>query len=195
MPVYPRHTLTSPEKNDLSYRAQLEEMIFEQYRKKKIVILAPIIRSRKGNSRELFESIRKRGFLKAPIDGAIVDLSPGMQFERYKTHDIEIVIHRLELQKGKSDQQRLKNTISTAIHHGKGILMILEHRTDTHRYFSKHLMCPQSGLAYPTPEPNTFCFNSPKGACAHCKGLDMVQEGHLEKKLFLTIRYQSKKEA
>ncbi|XOD66850.1 MAG: excinuclease ABC subunit UvrA [Flavobacteriales bacterium Tduv] len=160
---------------------QIREMIFEDYRKKKILILAPVVRSRKGHYRELFESIRKRGFLKARIDGAIVDLNSGMQLDRYKIHDIEIVIDRLDLQEEDSIQKRLKNSISTAMHHGEGVLMILEYGTDEPRYLSKHLMCTQSGLAYPTPESNTFSFNSPKGACPNCKGLGTVQEGHLEK--------------
>ncbi|XOD68524.1 MAG: excinuclease ABC subunit UvrA [Flavobacteriales bacterium AspAUS03] len=160
---------------------QLKKLIFERYQKKKIAILAPVVKSRKGHYRELFESVRKRGFLKARIDGTIVELSPGMQLDRYKNHDIEILIDCLELQKDEGSAQRLKNSIATAMHHGEGVLMILEQETNKPKYFSKHLMCPKAGIAYPTPEPNTFSFNSPKGACLNCKGLGIIQEVNLKK--------------
>ncbi|XCI75404.1 MAG: excinuclease ABC subunit UvrA [Flavobacteriales bacterium] len=166
----------------ISYTAaQLEKLIFECYQKKKITILAPVVKSRKGHYRELFESVRKRGFLKVRIDGTIIELSPGMQLDRYKNHDIEILIDCLELQKDEGSAQRLKSSIATSMRHGEGVLMILEHGTNTPKYFSKHLMCPKTGIAYPTPEPNTFSFNSPKGACPHCKGLGKIQEVNLKK--------------
>lgn len=148
---------------------QVQDMILKDYDGKRINILAPLIRSRKGHYRELFEQISKQGFVKVRVDGEILDLSPGMKVDRYKTHDIEVVIDRLAVNK---DQiKRMSESIKTAFYAGHNILMVLEHGEEKARYFSKDLMCPSTGISYPTPEPNTFSFNSPKGACPTCNGL------------------------
>ena len=148
---------------------QVQDMILKDYDGKRINILAPLIRSRKGHYRELFEQISKQGFVKVRVDGEILNLSPGMKVDRYKTHDIEVVIDRLAVNK---DQiKRLSESIKTAFYAGHNILMVLEHGEEKARYFSKDLMCPSTGISYPTPEPNTFSFNSPKGACPTCNGL------------------------
>ncbi|MGB0778009.1 MAG: excinuclease ABC subunit UvrA [Flavobacteriaceae bacterium] len=148
---------------------QVQDMILKDYDGKRINILAPIIRSRKGHYRELFEQISKQGFVKVRVDGEILDLSPGMKVDRYKTHDIEVVIDRLAV--NKDQVKRLSESIKTAFYAGHNILMVLEHGEEKARYFSKDLMCPSTGISYPTPEPNTFSFNSPKGACPTCNGL------------------------
>jgi len=148
---------------------QVQEMILNDYNDKRINILAPLVRSRKGHYRELFEQISKQGFVKVRVDGKILDLTPGMKVDRYKTHDIEVVIDRLAV--NEEQVKRLSESIKTAFYAGHNILMVLEHGQDQARYFSKDLMCPTTGLSYPTPEPNTFSFNSPKGACPTCNGL------------------------
>lgn len=158
---------------------QIKELILKTYKGKKIVILAPIIKSRKGHYRELFDQITKQGFVKVRVDGEIVDIEKGMRLDRYKTHDIEIVIDRLAISE-KSDK-RLEETINTALYSGENILMVLEHNTNTPRYFSRDLMCPETGISYPNPEPNTFSFNSPKGACDTCNGLGSVNTVNIEK--------------
>jgi excinuclease ABC subunit A len=146
---------------------QIKELITETFNGKKINILSPVIRSRKGHYRELFEQIAKQGFVKVRIDGEIRDLEFGMKVDRYKTHDIEIVIDRI--------------AVKTAMYHGEDILMILEQESGEVRYFSRNLMCPSSGISYPNPEPNNFSFNSPKGACECCNGLGTINEINLNK--------------
>jgi excinuclease ABC subunit A len=158
---------------------QIKELIFEEFEEKKIIILAPIIRSRKGHYRELFEQITKQGFLKVRVDGEIKDIEKGMRLDRYKTHDIEIVIDRLLV--NKSSEKRLEETITTALYSGENVLMALEHGSSTPRYFSRDLMCPTSGISYPNPEPNTFSFNSPKGACDTCNGLGRIHKVNVDK--------------
>ena len=155
---------------------QIKNLIISDFKDKKINILAPVIRSRKGHYRELFEQIGKQGFVKVRVDGQVQDLEKGMKLDRYKTHDIEIVIDRLAINQSESLEKRLRETINTAMHHGDDILMVIEHESNKARYFSRTLMCPTSGISYPNPEPNNFSFNSPKGMCLHCKGL-----GHLYK--------------
>jgi len=158
---------------------QIKELILNDYNGKKIAILAPIIKSRKGHYRELFEQIAKQGFLRVRVDGEIREIEKGMRLDRYKTHDIEIVIDRLLVDK--SSEKRLVETITTALYSGENILMVLEHGSTTHRYFSRELMCPDTGISYPNPEPNSFSFNSPKGACPTCNGLGKINQVNHQK--------------
>ncbi len=154
------------------------KLIEEQFQNKHIYILAPIVKARKGHYKELFKKIARQGFLKVRIDGKIQEITRNMQLERYQTHDIEIVIDYLQIT---GHNRRLKQSIETALYHGKGTLMIINESQELSRYFSKNLMCPTSGISYALPEPNTFSFNSPKGACPHCKGLGTVFEVAMQK--------------
>ena len=160
---------------------QVKELILSDYLEQKIVVLAPVIKSRKGHYRELFETIAKQGFTKVRVDGAILDITKGMKLDRYKTHDIEIVIDRLKISKDVDHDKRLTETIKTAMYHGDNILLVIEHGTTEARYFSRDLMCPVSGISYPNPEPNSFSFNSPKGACHSCNGIGHLYEVNTEK--------------
>jgi excinuclease ABC subunit A len=167
-------------KKMISYsNEQIKELILNEFDGKKIVILAPIVKSRKGHYRELFEQIAKQGFVKVRVDGEILDITKGMRLDRYKTHDIEIVIDRILV--NSSSEKRLDETITTALYSGDNVLMVLEHETNNPRYFSRDLMCPETGISYPTPEPNTFSFNSPKGACETCNGLGKVHQVNIQK--------------
>ncbi len=150
---------------------QICNIIIKTYKNKKINILAPVVRGRKGHYRELFENIRQQGFLRVRIDGEITELNYGMQVDRYKVHDIEIVIDRLLVGEDKS---RINKAIELAFKHGKGLLFILEEGESDVRYFSRLLMCPTTGLSYQDPEPNSFSFNSPYGACPKCNGLGEI---------------------
>jgi len=150
---------------------QIKDLIIENFSQKRINILAPVIRSRKGHYRELFEQIGKQGFLKVRTDGEIRDLVKGMKLDRYKTHDIEIVIDRLVINESVDNDKRLTETINTAMYHGNNVLMVIDQDTNESRFFSRNLMCPSSGISYPNPEPNNFSFNSPKGACPKCNGI------------------------
>ncbi len=160
---------------------QIKELIKEAYFNKKINILAPAIKSRKGHYRELFEQIGKQGFVKVRVDGEILDITKGMKVDRYKTHDIEIVIDRLKIDANDNQDKRLSESINTAMYHGNNVLMVLEEGQEIPRYFSRDLMCPSTGISYPSPEPNTFSFNSPKGMCPTCNGLGHVYEVNEEK--------------
>ena len=160
---------------------QIKDLIISAYRDKKINILAPIIKSRKGHYRELFEQIGKQGFVKVRVDGEIMDITRGMKVDRYKTHDIEIVIDRLKIVENEDLHKRLAETINTAMYSGDNVLMVLEEGTAVPRYFSRDLMCPTTGISYPSPEPNTFSFNSPKGMCKNCNGLGHVYEVNEDK--------------
>ena len=160
---------------------QIKELIVEKFNGKRINILAPVVRSRKGHYRELFEQIAKQGFLKVRVDGAIRDLDFGMKVDRYKTHDIEIVIDRMAIDETEETDKRLNESIKTAMYHGDDILMVIEQESQEIRYFSRNLMCPTTGISYPNPEPNNFSFNSPKGACENCNGLGVVNEINLKK--------------
>lgn len=164
---------------------QIKELIKEYYNGKKINVLAPAIKSRKGHYRELFEQIGKQGFVKVRVDGEIKDIVKGMKVDRYKTHDIEIVIDRLKVNDTEEMDKRLTETINTAMYSGDNVLMILEEGQSEARYFSRDLMCPTTGgISYPVPEPNTFSFNSPpKGMCPNCNGLGHVHEVN-ENKIF-----------
>lgn len=155
---------------------QIKELIIDSFNGKRINILAPVVRSRKGHYRELFEQIAKQGFVKVRADGEILDLVKGMKLDRYKTHDIEIVIDRLKIDQTADNHKRLNETINTAMYHGEDVLMVLDQDTQELRYFSRNLMCPSSGISYPNPEPNNFSFNSPKGACPKCNGIGSLYE-------------------
>ncbi|QYJ67955.1 excinuclease ABC subunit UvrA [Flavobacterium litorale] len=160
---------------------QIKNLIVEKFNGKRITILAPIIRSRKGHYRELFEQISKQGFLKVRIDGEIRDIESGMKVDRYKTHDIETVIDRLAVDTTDDTDKRTTESINTAMYHGDDVLMVIEQESGNVRYYSRNLMCPTSGISYPNPEPNNFSFNSPKGACDNCNGLGKVNEINLNK--------------
>jgi len=158
---------------------QIVELIIKEYDKKKIFLLAPIVRGRKGHYKELFEQIRKKGYLHVRIDGEIREATHGLKLDRYKNHDIEVVIDKLEA--SEKDRKRLKESMQKAMQQGNGIVMILEKDQDTARYFSKMLMCPTSGISYDEPSPHNFSFNSPHGACPKCKGLGFINEIDIDK--------------
>ncbi len=160
---------------------QIKQLILTDFKDKKVSVLAPVVRSRKGHYRELFEQIAKQGFLKVRVDGVILDIVKGMKVDRYKNHDIEIVIDRLLISDTNDNSKRLSETIITAMYHGDDVLIILDNETDNVRYFSRSLMCPTSGISYPNPEPNNFSFNSPKGMCPNCKGLGQLHLVNLDK--------------
>lgn len=162
---------------------QIRDLILEEFAGRRVNVLAPVVRSRKGHYRELFEQIARQGFIKVRTNGQIRDIIPGMKLDRYKTHDIEIVIDRLQIPEISENQAagRLMETIDTAMDYGDGIMMLLDQQTEEVRYFSRSLMCPTTGISYPSPEPNNFSFNSPKGMCPHCKGLGSVHEVNLDK--------------
>jgi excinuclease ABC subunit A len=155
---------------------QIKELILADFNGKRINILAPIIRSRKGHYRELFEQIGKQGFVKVRTDGDIRDIVKGMKLDRYKTHEIEIVIDRLVINDTADNDKRLSESINTAMYHGEDVLMVIDQDTNEVRYFSRNLMCPTSGISYPNPEPNNFSFNSPKGACPNCNGIGTLYQ-------------------
>ncbi|WP_026715017.1 excinuclease ABC subunit UvrA [Flavobacterium daejeonense] len=155
---------------------QIKDLIVSDFKNKRINILAPVIRARKGHYGELFQQITKQGFLKVRVNGEILDITPGMKLDRYKTHDIEIVVDRMLIEDNEENQKRLSESINTAMHHGENVLMILDQDSQEVRYFSRNLMCPSTGISYQNPEPNLFSFNSPKGACEHCNGLGTVNE-------------------
>ena len=156
------------------------EMISEDYAGHKIYILAPLVRSRKGHYRELFESMRRKGYLHIRVDGELKEITQGMKVDRYKNHDIEVVIDRMKVPET-PDEERLKKSISLAMKQGDGLIMILDQDTGQLKHFSKRLMCPTTGISYSDPAPNNFSFNSPQGACPHCKGLGVINEIDLEK--------------
>ncbi len=160
---------------------QIQTLILDEYTDKKVVLLAPIIKSRKGHYRELFDSLSKQGFSKVRVDGHVVDLSPGMKVDRYKTHDIELVIDRFTVKRDTAFLKRLNDSLITVLHYGQDVMMVMELEDKKARYFSRNLMCPTSGIAYPVPEPNTFSFNSPKGMCPSCKGLGVQHKVNLKK--------------
>lgn len=155
---------------------QIKDLIVASYQGKRISILAPTVRSRKGHYRELFEQIAKQGFVKVRVDGEVKDIVKGMKVDRYKMHDIEIVIDRLEIHSDDNSDKRLSESINTAMYHGDDVLVVLEQESQEVRYFSRNLMCPSTGISYPNPEPNNFSFNSPKGACPKCNGIGELYE-------------------
>ena len=156
---------------------EILDRMLQDYHGQRILLLAPLVKGRKGHYRELFESVMKQGYVRARIDGALVELEPGMRLDRYKVHDIEVVIDRLEVRL--DDEERLLRSIKTALNLGKGNMGVTVHGENAVRHFSRHLMCPTTGDAYPDPEPNLFSFNSPYGACPQCNGLGEVAEAEL----------------
>lgn len=159
---------------------QIHDLIREKYANKKIALLSPLIRSRKGHYRELFEQVSKKGYMEVRVNGEIKDITPGMRLDRYKTHDIELVIDKMILN-DRISENRLMNSIEVAMQQGENILMVLDYETNEALFYSRNLMCPSTGISYPTPEPNTFSFNSPKGACSTCNGLGNLNEIDTEK--------------
>jgi excinuclease ABC subunit A len=135
---------------------QIIELILSNFSGKRITILAPIVRARKGHYGELFQQISKQGFLKVRVNGEIKDITTGMKLDRYKTHDIEIVIDRLSIDATQDNEKRLRESINTAMHHGENVLLVLEQETNAVRFFSRNLMCPSTGISYQNPEPNSF---------------------------------------
>ena len=165
---------------------QIKDLILKDFDTKRINILAPVIKARKGHYAELFQQIAKQGFLKVRVDGEVKDITNGMKLDRYKTHDIEIVIDRIEIALpskggGLDTQKRLMESINMAMYNGENVLMILDQETNAIRYFSRNLMCPTTGISYQNPEPNLFSFNSPKGACDNCNGLGIINQINLKK--------------
>lgn len=173
---------------------QIVDLILEKYNSKKINLLAPVVKGRKGHYRELFEDIRKKGFNKVRVDGVVVDITPKMQVDRYKVHDIEMVIDRIEVLK--DSKSRINQSLQVAMKHGKGTIMVLEQGDETQtkqktktqafgfgkvQFYSRLLMCPTTGISYDEPAPNLFSFNSPYGACPQCNGLGVVSEVAIDK--------------
>lgn len=150
------------------------KMIHERYSGKPIYILAPLVRNRKGHYRELFESMRRKGYLYIRVDGELKEITRGMKTDRYINHNIEVVVDKLKVQD--KDDERLKKSVSSAMKQGDGLLMIMEKDTNEAKYYSKRLMCPTTGISYGDPAPNKFSFNSPEGACPKCKGLGYINE-------------------
>ena len=155
------------------------ELILHDYDNRKIFILAPLVRNRKGHYRELFESMRRKGYLNMRIDGSLVEITRGMKVDRYKNHDIEVVIDKLQV--SAKDEERLKKSVSIAMKQGEGLILILDKDSEAIKHYSKRLMCPTTGISYSDPAPNNFSFNSPQGACPHCKGLGVINQIDLEK--------------
>ena len=158
---------------------EVVRMILTAYDGKRIFILAPLVRNRKGHYRELFESMLKKGYLYVRVDGQVMEIKSGMKLDRYKNHNIEVVVDKLQARE--KDQERLRKSVQTAMRQGDGLLMIMDKDTDEAKYYSKRLMCPTTGIAYGDPAPNKFSFNSPEGACPRCKGLGTVNEPDLAK--------------
>jgi excinuclease ABC subunit A len=160
---------------------QIKDLIIKDFSGKRINILAPIIRARKGHYAELFQQIAKQGFLKVRINGEVKDITTGMKLDRYKTHDIETVIDRIVVDDSEDVQKRISESINTAMHYGENVLMVLDQDSNEVRFFSRNLMCPTTGISYQNPEPNLFSFNSPKGACPDCNGLGTINEINIKK--------------
>ncbi|PQL94214.1 excinuclease ABC subunit UvrA [Apibacter adventoris] len=159
---------------------QIIELIYQEYNDEKVLLLAPLVRSRKGHYRELFSSLAKKGFLQVRVDGQLLDIERDMKLDRYKTHDIDVVIDKLIIDN--SDQkQRVLSSIRLSMQYGEGTIMLLKQNETDGRYYSRNLMCPSTGISYQIPEPNTFSFNSPKGACETCSGLGRIKEIELSK--------------
>ena len=152
---------------------QILNLIYDEYQGKRIYMLAPLVRTRKGHYKELFEQVRKKGYLYVRVDGEIREITHGMKLDRYKNHDIEVVIDKMVVSNEKDDK-RLKQSVTTAMQQGDGLIMILDAGTNEIRHYSKRLMCPVTGLSYKEPAPHNFSFNSPQGACPRCKGLGFV---------------------
>ena len=151
---------------------QILERIFQEYKGKKTYILAPLVRNRKGHYKELFEQIRKKGYLHVRVDGELQEIRHGMKLDRYKMHSIEVVVDKMIV--SATDGQRLKESLRTAMKQGDGLILLLDADSGETRYYSRRLMCPVTGLSYSEPAPHNFSFNSPHGACPRCKGIGEV---------------------
>lgn len=160
---------------------QIHSLIIEHFNKKRVAVLAPLIRGRKGHYKELFEQQRRKGYIYVRVDGEICELRPQMKVDRYKVHDIELVVDKIVIGEADADRKRLTKSVTTAMAIGKGLLLILDVDSKDVRYYSRNLMCPTSGVSYEDPEPFTFSFNSPKGACPRCNGLGYVNEADIDR--------------
>ncbi len=158
---------------------QILDLVLERFGGKRMTMLAPLVKGRKGHYRELFEHVAKQGFLRVRVDGQVREITPNMRVDRYKIHDIEVVIDKLLIDK--EHGKRISESMKVAMKHGKGMIMMLDEQTDEVFHFSRNLMCPVSGIAYKDPEPNTFSFNSPYGACPSCNGLGTISEMDMAK--------------
>lgn len=158
---------------------QIIGLILENFREKKVLLLSPLVKGRKGHYKELFEQYRKKGFLSVRVNGEIIELKYGLKLDRYKTHFIELVIDKMEIKP--DDRKRLSDSVKTSMLYGKGIMMVLEKDGNEPRFFSRQLMCPSTGISYNEPAPHTFSFNSPQGACPKCNGLGTIDEMDIEK--------------
>jgi excinuclease ABC subunit A len=159
--------------------SQIVDLIIEQYTNKKLIVLAPVVKGRKGHYQDLFHQISKQGFVKVRVNGELVNITPKMKLDRYKTHDIEIVIDQIKVKK--EDKKRISDAVNLAMKHGKGSLMVFDVETNQYSLLSKNLMCPSTGISYDDPAPNLFSFNSPYGACKKCNGLGVVSEIDMDK--------------
>ena len=159
---------------------EIIDLVFNNFKEKKITILSPVVKARKGHYRELFSSIQKQGFLKARIDGVITELKPNLKLDRYKIHDIEIVIDRIILKNNETSKKRLKDSLITAMYHGNNSLLIVNEEDNSNTYYSRSLICPSTGISYEKPEPNSFSFNSPKGMCKQCNGLGKLNKVNID---------------
>ena len=158
---------------------QILELLLKEYDGKRVYMLAPLVKARKGHYKELFEQMMHKGYLNVRVDGELCEMYRGMMLERYKNHDIEVVVDKLAVDA--KDTQRLKQSLATAIAQGDGLVMIMDYDTGKVRHYSKHLMCPETGLSYKEPDPHNFSFNSPQGFCPKCKGLGVVSRVDVEK--------------
>ena len=161
------------------HEKEIVNLIIEQYNNQSILILSPLIKGRKGHYKELFETVRKQGFTRVRVDGKVEPLSLNLQLDRYKIHDIELVIDNVKI--SESAKKRISNSIKLALKYGKGTIAVLDTQTEVVKVYSKHLICPTSGISYPEPEPNTFSFNSPYGACPKCNGIGSIAELDMSK--------------
>lgn len=158
---------------------QILELLQRDFAGKRILILAPVVKGRKGHYKDLFENLRKKGFLSVRVDGVLSEIKIGMSVDRYKIHDIELVVDKVVMDG--VDLKRLKNSVATAMKNGDGVMSVMDYETEGVRYYSRHLMCPDTGISYKDPAPHTFSFNSPHGACKKCKGLGYINSVDLEK--------------
>lgn len=158
---------------------QIVSLIYKNYQDRKIIILAPLVKGRKGHYKELFEQIRKKGYLHVRVDGKMQEITHGMKLDRYKVHDIEMVVDKLSV--SKKEEKRLKDSVMTGMEHGKDIVLVMDKDSEEVKYYSRQLMCPTTGLSYNEPAPHSFSFNSPQGACPRCNGMGLVHEADISK--------------
>lgn len=173
------HSYVTGEKMVRYTDSQILDLMLDRFQGKTMLLLAPLVKGRKGHYRELFEQVRKQGYLRIRTDGVVKELRPNMKLDRYRIHDIEVVIDRILVSPG--GRRQLGTSLQTAMKVGKGMVMVIDEGTDEAFHYSRNLMCPVSGIAYPEPEPNSFSFNSPYGACPHCSGLGTVSEMDIRK--------------